>query len=437
MRGSAWPFLAALSLLPVATAGAATRPRYGGTLRIEMHSAVDSLETKSRLLELTSDTLVRLDAQGRPQPALAKSWSLDAEFKRWRFTLRKGVTLHDGSPLTALQAAAALQSAGGGRTIGADRDEVIVEAAQPMPDLLLELARASHGIPGAGAFRTGNWQPGQRVTLTANENYWGGRPFVDAIDIQTARSFREQSVDLDLGKADIIEVPANETRRFLQRAPQNGSRLWSSLPVEALALVFDRVEDQRIREAISLSIDRAAIYNVLLQKQGEISGALLPQWLSGYALLFPGVFDLTRARQLASGLPKSAHKLTLGYDAADALARTVAERIAVDAHEAGIVLQPSPAPLPEIRLVRVRIDSIDAGQALSGIAVSLGAAHPSENSTPEALYAAERALLGGFRIVPLFHLPELYGLSARVRDWMPARWDVWHLADVWLESGKP
>lgn len=424
MLRSAWRSLAVLSLALAATAGAATRPRYGGTIRIEVHGAGDSLE-------LASDTLVRLDANGRPQPALAESWSSDNEAKRWRFNIRKGATLHDGQPLTASLVASALQSASGSRTVSASQDQVIIEAAQSMPHLLWELTRSRHAVAGAGAFRMAERQAGHRAIFTANENYWGGRPFVDGVEIQMSRPFRDQAVDLDLGKADIIEVPANETRRFLQRAVQNGSRLWSSSPVEVLALVFDRVEDRRMREAISLAIDRAAIHNVLLQKQGEISGALLPQWLSGYAFLFPATFDLSRARQTGS------QRFTLAHEAGDAMARSVAERIAVNAREAGITLQTSTAAHSDIRLVTLRIDAMEGGQALSELATSLGAAQLPEGFTPETLHAAERSLLQDFRIVPLFHLPVIYGLSARVRNWTPWRADGWHLADVWLDSGKP
>ena len=76
-------------------------------------------------------------------------------------------------------------------------------------------------------------------------------------------------------------------------------------PVRVLALVFSpRFDDARAREALALAVDRSAIHSVLLQRQGEVSGALLPQWLSGYAFLFPATADLGRARQLAAGAPR-------------------------------------------------------------------------------------------------------------------------------------
>ena len=50
---------------------------------------------------------------------------------------------------------------------------------------------------------------------------------------------------------------------------------------------------------------------MLLQRQGEVSGALLPQWLSGYAFLFPTATDLARARALLAG---GRVALTLGVE---------------------------------------------------------------------------------------------------------------------------
>ena len=86
------------------------------------------------------------------------------------------------------------------------------------------------------------------------------------------------------------------------------------------------VSEEPISEAVALSIDRGAIYNVLLQKQGEISGALLPLWIGGYSFLFATERDVSRARQLASP-PRT---LAFAYDRQDAMMRAIGERIAVN-----------------------------------------------------------------------------------------------------------
>jgi len=52
-------------------------------------------------------------------------------------------------------------------------------------------------------------------------------------------------------------------------------------------------------------------------------------------------------------------------------------------------------------------------------------------------YAREKKLLEERRVLPLVVLPEYVGLGPKVRDWMPAQWGEWHLADVWLDVPEP
>jgi ABC-type transport system substrate-binding protein len=316
-----------------------------------------------------------------------------------------------------------------------------------MPGLAADLARpaasiAAHGpdgtLAGTGPFRIARFDAGRHLTLAAFDEYWGGRPFLDAVEIEMGRSSRDQFVDLQVGRADVVELAPNETRGALER----GTKTWVSAPVELLALVFGpgrAAEDARIREALALSIDRAAIHNVLLQRQGAVTGALLPQWLTGYAFLFPADMDLARARQLVAGVPASDRSLPLAYDPADAQARIIAERIAVNARDAGITLQPTGQPRPELRLARLRFSSPDAARALAELSASLALpeVRPPNNPRPEALYSAERSLLEGFKLVPLFYLPDTFGVAPRVKLWMKpgiSRMGWLRLADTWLEA---
>ncbi|MGA8366123.1 MAG: ABC transporter substrate-binding protein, partial [Candidatus Acidiferrales bacterium] len=211
-------------------------------------------------------------------------------------------------------------------------------------------------------------------------------------------------------------------------------------------------EDARVREALARSVDRAAIVNFLLQKEGEPAGGLLPQWSSGTAFLFSTATDAPGAKALASQIAPSP-KILLGYDSADSLEQTVAERIAVDAQEAGIAItlaaQAAPGGAanpanPDALLVRWKMPSSDPRDALanflnaSGSMAGLDPAPLPGAASPEQIYSRESAVVSSYRVVPLVWLPQVYGLSARVRDWKaPAPGDGWPLADVWLEGDAP
>jgi len=284
-------------------------------------------------------------------------------------------------------------------------------------------------------FNLSAWEAGKRAVYAADENAAGGRPYLDSIEIQMGRTLRDQSTDLELGKADVVELGPNELRRQVA-----GRQVWSSSPVQVVALVFGpRVEDARVREALALAVDRAAIHNVLLQRQGEISGALLPQWLSGEAFLFAPALDMAKARALVSGLPAAAR--TISLTVSDAAWKPIADRIALNARDAGLVVPVTvQSGNADVRLVEVRLASSDPWRALAELAAELGSAapappEPARAGTAEALYGAESGLLDGFHVIPLFHLPLLFGAGARVKGGPGVTpLGEWHFENLWVEA---
>lgn len=339
-------------------------------------------------------------------------------------------------------------------------------------DLLFSSRGASHefqGDIGSGPFRVAQWTPGKFAALAENPDFRGGRAFVDSIEIQMGRKPLDRIVDLELNKTDLAEIPPEQARRVAER----GLRVTASQPDELIAVVFPSANladspvtptsdpvDPRLRQAIARSIDRAALVNFILQKEGEPAGGLLPQWCGGDAFLFTSAPDVSAARQLRAQIPGTP-KVVLGYDPADELEKNVAERIAVNAREAGIYLVPqaepsgkaagSPAPATTqpatARLIRWRMPSSRPASAVASLSVFLAAlplasssqARPalSDSAAPQQIYDVERSLLSDFRILPLVWVPRVYGISARVRDWKPtAPGQAWPLADVWLEGGS-
>jgi peptide/nickel transport system substrate-binding protein len=458
MKLSALLLLAAASLSVAATAWASTRPHYGGTLRVAVEDAPASLDPSDSgqpdslawrsLSTLIFDTLVILNARAEPHAALASSWQAQPGNQRWQFNVRHGVAFHDGSAVTPAAVAASLRSANPNWKVIAAEEAVVIECKAPTPNLLAILAQPHYGIAkrdggkltGTGAFAITRWEPGKKLTLTARDDYWGGRAFVDAIEIELGKSLREQMISLDLGRADLAEVAPDQARH----AAAENRRVGSSAPGEWMALEFSRepqsADEGKLRQALGLSIDRASM-NVLLQGAGEPAGSVLPNWLSGYAFLFSVAMDLQKARQLRSEV-QQVPSWALEYDGSDPLARVITERIALNARDAGLTVQPTNSvtnsAAADVRLVRIPLPSPDARVALGGFAARLGLPQPRfESDSPASVYAAENALLQSHRVIPLLHLRSTVALGSRVSNWAEDPDGKWQLQNLWLGTEKP
>jgi ABC-type transport system substrate-binding protein len=407
-------------------------------------SQPDSFSTRT-LLRFVFDTLVILDGRGEAQPALSSWWQAEPGNQRWQFTIRRGATFQDGTVVSPDAVAASLRRVNPNWKVFPSGETVVIECDAPTPNLPSILALTRYGITkrmggrltGSGPFAVSGWEPGKKLTLTARDDYWGGRTFLDGIAIEMGKTFREQMILLDLGKADVVEVAPDQAHH----AAGDGRRVKNSAPAELMALLFTRdrqsLEDGKLRQALGFSIDRGGMNSVLLQGGGEPAGALLPDWMTGYAFLFPTGVDMQRA-QLTRGEVAQAPASTLGYDPSDPLARVIAERIALSASDAGLRLQPANSGTADVRLARVPLASLDARIALASLSARLGLPQPRFNDdSSEGLYLTESALLKSQRVIPLLHLRSAVALGEGVRGWTAGRDGEWQLQNVWLGTEKP
>ena len=89
----------------------------------------------------------------------------------------------------------------------------------------------------------------------------------------------------------------------------------------------------------------------------------------------------------------------------------------------------------DVRLVEARIAFADAPHALASVAAAFGLGEPPATRNPEEQYAAERALLDAFRVIPLFHLPDVYGAASRVRGGpVITPLGEWRFDSLWVED---
>ena len=437
---------ASLACAPVTLAG--TRPHYGGTLRVGVQTSAQTFEPGvagtpglRSLTQMVFETLVKLDDRGRPQPLLAASWQVEPGNQRWRFQVRNGMVFSDGIPVDASVVAASLRAANPDWKVFALGELVMIETGSPVPNLAAELALPRNGISrrhqgaliGTGPFTVAQWDPAkQHLTLQANDEYWGGRPYIDSIEADLGKNDRDQLMLMDLGKSDLVEVAPEDIRRA-----QSGNRVVkASQPAELLALFFTREahsdDEIHLRNALAPSIDSAALNNVVFQSAGEPTGALLPNWLSGYGFVYPAGSDATR--------PRAPHSVawTLSCDASDPIARIAADRIVLNAKDAGITLQIVNSDTADIRLIKIPLPSADSATALDELARNFQLPAPNfANASLVSRYTAETASLQTRRAIPLVYLRTAVAFRSNVHGLKLLPDGSWQLDNVWLSAETP
>jgi peptide/nickel transport system substrate-binding protein len=429
------------------SAAARTRPHYGSTLRVEITG--DGITSPdATVLRLVFEGLTRTGPDGSMQPALATDWKSSNGDRRWQFILRDGVTFHNGFPLTADHVVASLNFSCDANCpwteVHAEGSMIVFTSNEPMPALPWILAlypiqltddgngKAPPCCIGTGPFQLTEHRP-PGYTLAANENYWAGRPYADTIELITGRSVRDQWLDLSVGRADIVEVPPEE----LRLAAQQRMTVLSSPPVDLLALQISTngpLANQSLRAAISLAIDRAALFNVIFQKQGEITASILPQSLSGYAFLFPAERDLAKSQDLRGGLKPPT--LSLGYQGAGSM-QLAAQRIALNLREAGFDVQVTSASHTDLMLRTIPLASTYPAAALESVLRASGEATPLAATSPTAVYRAEHDFLDRKTLVPLLDLPRACAFGTRVRDLTLRSDGTPDLANTWIGEAAP
>jgi len=416
-----------------ATASARTRPHYGGTVRIEVEG--DPLQKPDGIAwRLMLDGLTRMDSRGATRPSLAVRWTSEDNDHRWQFWLRAGVSFHDIRPLNAPAVVASLEESCHATTcpwtaVHALGQSVIFTGDNAMPNLpsllseseflIQEKAAVDGGasaIIGTGPFRMKD-AGSKSLRLEANDDCWQGRPFVDAIEIDGHRPMREQWIDLSLGKADLAEVGPSDVRR----ARQQRLNVVISSDVTLLALEVHNTElTPQLRAALAMAVDRAALYQVIFQKQGEVTASLLPSSLSGYSFLFPAERDLSRAQALRGGVTPP--PLTLAAEGSGAM-QLAAERLALNLRDAGFTVRVftpvtygNMLPRADLVLRHLPLAGATPAEALDGLSRTLGQYAPILATDAPATYKVERDFLDQHTLIPLLYLPRAWAVSGRLRD---------------------
>ncbi len=263
----------------------------GGTLVAAIGGDPDQLDPHTTtssfaftVLENVYDTLVQPGDDLTPEPALAESWETSDDLLTWTFTLRDGVTFHDGSPLTAADVVASFEriaeEGANAFRLGAidaydapDDLTVVMELNRPAPNLLdqigafkgmaiapaaaIEAGTLGDEPIGTGPFSFVSFTPGDNVVLEANNDYWGEGPFLDGIDFRVIPDESVKVTNLETGEVDWIDSVPPQQLDQLEADDQivlgrvAGNDYWY------MSLNNDRepFDDPNVRRAIAFALD--------------------------------------------------------------------------------------------------------------------------------------------------------------------------------------
>ncbi len=276
------------------------------------------------------DSLVGRDADSRWTPSLAESWK-QLDDTTWEFKLRQGVTFHDGSPFTADDVVATfkrvpsipnnpsaytpnLRSVGEVEVV--DPYTIHIHTTQPNPTLPGQFtnifiisknlanspgeAGSSKIAMGTGPYKLTSFTNGEGMTLERNESYWGKKPayknvVVKVITNDATREAALLSGDIDLMENvppdDVARLKANPKTTVYSRPADRVVFLLPNVGADKLAAFTDAsgkpldvnpMRDVRVRQALSLAVDRNTLVQRVLSGQGEPTNQLVPDGFTGW-----------------------------------------------------------------------------------------------------------------------------------------------------------
>ena len=310
-------------MLALASAQAA-EPKRGGTLTFTYQpepSALSTIATTAVPTALVSTKIFEslLEYKGpelTPIPGLAESWQMAPDGKTWTFRLRGDVKWHDGKPFTSEDVKFSVEKLvspyhSRGKVYWGELEAVdtpdprtvvfklkkpvpfFLKAFQPsetpiLPKHLLESidladAKAVRGAAfmsnpvGTGPFKFKEWKKGSHIALERNPDYWKkGKPYLDQVIFRVIPDGAARAIALETGEIDLApmnSVPQADIQRLAQvkhialsneGAEGLGPLLWLELNIREKPLA-----DKRVRQAISMAINRKTVVDVMWYGQGK------------------------------------------------------------------------------------------------------------------------------------------------------------------------
>ena len=273
--------------------------------------------------------LYKFDSNGVLNPCLATGYELSDSMDEYIFTIRKGVKFHNGKEMTPEDVVFSLSRAAGllpgQKSAPVDPLKVISEVKVSQDDaskVIVKLKEKSSEllsyftvgiIPsgyedcqtkpvGTGPFKFDSYNPGQNITISKFDGYWGTKPSIDTAVFKICADIDAGMVELTNGSIDIFPHFTTDRAKQIDQTKFRIDTNVSNMP--QIFILNNKVkpfDNAKVREALNYAVNRKDIISVSTDGTGvELTTAMSPAMGKYYDTSLDGTYtyDAGKAKKL-------------------------------------------------------------------------------------------------------------------------------------------
>ena len=308
-------------------------PSYGGSVTVGISQDLDSLDPHKAVAAGSSEVLfnifeglVKASSDGEVREAVASDYGISEDGLTYTFTLREGVTFHNGEPVTVEDVVYSLERCAGSENDGTplisafsnvtnisapDDSHVTVTLAEPSLEFIYSMTAAiipegsGDGIAqnpvGTGPFQFVSYTPQDSMVIKKYEGYWGEAAYLDQVTFRIITNSDTLVMSLQSGSLDMaIHVPNTQASQVEGRftVVEDTMKLVQALYLNNKEKPFD---DVKVRQALCYAVNRQEVLDMMADGKGTIIGSsMFPAFEKYYMPELADKYpqDIEKAKQL-------------------------------------------------------------------------------------------------------------------------------------------
>jgi peptide/nickel transport system substrate-binding protein len=314
--------------------------KFGGTFRRMLPNTPPTLDPAfvtdiygGAIVRQVFEGLVQFDAHLNVMPGIAEFWEASQDGRTWTFALRRGVTFHHGREVTAQDFVYSftrllhVKSPGpvtdlfehieGGKDFmqgktpsvrglkAVDRYTLQMALDDPFASILAILGVTNAAVVpqeeverlgedfgrapvGTGPFKFVWWEPNQEIVLEANDRYYEGRPFLNAVvfKIVPGGKLEERFAEFLKGNLEEAIIPGGRTEEVRTDPQYRQYQRFRKPTLSFLYIGFNTqlkpFDDRRVRQAFNYAVNKEAIVREITKRGALTAIGALPPGMPGY-----------------------------------------------------------------------------------------------------------------------------------------------------------